>query len=478
MTISGISRRGFLSRSTAAMTAAGLPLWFANQYASAALTTVQAANRKRDANDNLQLGWIGIGSPQSRALQVYGSTRQFKQLRHVAVCDVDARHLYRAAFKFKEENDRLEPSQHSYYREVIDRDDIDIVVVATPDHWHADIAIAALEKGKDVYCEKPLTLTIDEALRLIATQKKTGRVLQTGSQQRTEFGGMFRLATEIVRSGAIGTVKNIECRIGANPMSGPIPETAPPAGLDWNAWLGPTPLVPYRVEAKGQKQSLQTHATNCHYNFRWFQAYSGGKMTDWGAHHIDIAQWCLGMDGSGPKQIVCESMSDVYTKGDGYDWPQDFRVKLTYDNGAIVHVMSRHGSEVPQLLNAKGESKSVKPDDNGVLIKGESGTVFVSRGSILASSKEILDTPPKLSTPLYDKMETNHFGNFLDCVASRNEPICSATVGGGSVIICHLGVIALQLGQGKVLNWDSKTHRFTGENADAANARLARPRRT
>ncbi len=183
-------------------------------------------------------------------------------------------------------------------------------------------------------------------------------------------------------------------------------------------------------------------------------------MTDWGAHHIDITQWCLGMDGSGPTGIVCEEMSEVYSKGDGYDWPEDFKVKLNYANGTTVYVMSRKGSTA-ELVDAKGKEKSVTADDNGILIYGESGKIFVSRSGIYASTKELLTEAPKLTTPLYDKLETNHFGNFLQCIESRKDPICSATVGGGSVIVCHLGVIALQLGAGKQLTWDPINHKFT-----------------
>jgi predicted dehydrogenase len=474
----GFSRRGFLTHSVAGLTAAGLPAWFANEFANAAMAQQADASKKRSPNDSLQLGWIGMGSPQSRAYQIYGTTTGFKQLKHVAVCDVDSRHLYRSAMKLREDN-KLEPHQISNYRQLVDRDDIDVVVVATPDHWHAEIAIAAMLKGKDVYCEKPLTLTIEEAVQIIKVQQQTGRVLQTGSQQRTEMNGVFRLAAEIVRSGAIGKVKTIECRIGANPMSGPIPEVAVPKGLDWDQWLGPTAPVPYRLKKEAVGKDLDHNTpTNCHYNFRWFQTYSGGKMTDWGAHHIDIAQWCLGMDGSGPTKIVCESMSEVYSKGDGYDWPEDFRVKMTYANGAEVFVMSRKGSQVDGFFNAKGDAKQVKADENGVLVQGESGNVFVSRGGVWASKKELLNEPVKLDTPLYDKMTTNHFGNFLDCLYSRKDPICSAKVGGGSVIICHLGVIALQLGVGKELTWDAASSKFTGANADLANPKIGRARRT
>ncbi|MEI8213842.1 MAG: Gfo/Idh/MocA family oxidoreductase [Planctomycetota bacterium] len=472
-----LSRRSFLSNTVAGLAASGLPTWFASQYASQGIAAAQEGAKAGSPNNALQVGWVGIGSPQSRALQIYGTTRNFAQLQHVAVCDVDARHLYRAAMKFKEDN-KFEPHQFSNYKNVVDRDDIDIVVVATPDHWHAEVAIAAMLKGKDVYCEKPLTLTIEEALQMIEVQKKTGRVVQTGSQQRSEFGGMFRAATEIVRGGAIGKIQAIECRIGSNPTSGPIDEVPVPRGLDWDAWLGPTQVVPYRLKMDAVGRDLDSNTpTNCHYNFRWFQAYSGGKMTDWGAHHIDIAQWCLNMDGSGPTNILCESMDEPYLKGDGYDWPKDFRVRLKYANGATVFVMSKGGSQVENMVNTKGEAKTVKPDDNGILIIGETGKVFASRGSLLASKSEILSEPPKLSEPLYDKIESNQFGNFLDCVASRKDPICTPTVGGGSVIVCHLGVIALQLGVGKELTWDPVHHRFSGANAEAANAKIARPRR-
>lgn len=473
-----LSRRGFISNSVTGLTAAGLPLWFANGFTASAVAAQSEAKKIGDANSKLQLGWIGIGSPSSRALQVYGTTRDFKQLEHVAVCDVDSRHLYRAAVKFREDN-KLEPHQFSNYREVIDRDDIDIVVVATPDHWHAQIAISAMLKGKDVYCEKPLTLTIEESLQLMKVQKQTGRVLQTGSQQRTEFGGLFRVAAEVVRSGAIGKIKSIECRIGENPVSGAIEEAPVPKGLDWDQWLGSTPVVPFRLKKEAVGRDLdKDNPTNCHYNFRWFQTYSGGKMTDWGAHHIDIAQWCMNMDGSGPNKVVCESMSEVYDKGDGYDWPKNFRIKMTYANGVDVFVMSKGGTEVEGLIGTKGDARKVTADENGVLIQGENGTVFVGRNLLLASKKELLTQTPKLDTPLYDKISTNHFGNFLDCVESRKDPICSAAVGGGSVIICHLGVIALQMGVGKELTWDPAKYQFSGANADAANSKIARARRT
>ncbi|HEX4611539.1 MAG TPA: Gfo/Idh/MocA family oxidoreductase, partial [Urbifossiella sp.] len=358
-----------------------------------------------------------------------------------------------------------------------DRRDIDAVIVAVPDHWHALVALDALRKGKDIYCEKPLTLTIEEALALKKAVKDTNKVLQTGSQQRTEMGGKFRLAAELVRTGRIGAVKTIECRIGGNPQSGAIKEVPVPKGLDWDMWLGPTARVPYRLD--GGK-------TNCHYEFRWWYEYSGGKMTDWGAHHLDIAQWCLGMDGSGPTGVEAVAATAPYAGGDGYNCHEHFKVKYSYPNAAEVFAMSGSGREgmgtvASGLVDAQGNKRrgqggkeydGVDGGENGLLIIGEKGKIFVSRGLLLATDKNILAEPIKEDPRLYPSRPTNHMGNFLDCVTSRQTPICGVEVGAGSVMICHLGVIALQTG--KKLTWDAKTNRFTGTDAEAGNARLSR----
>jgi predicted dehydrogenase len=335
-----------------------------------------------------------------------------------------------------------------------------------------------MKAGKDVYCEKPLTLTVAEAVAIQKVAKETGKVLQTGSQQRTEYGNMFRLAATVARSGRLGKIKTIECRIGDNPQSGAIPEAPPPKELNWDRWLGPAAKVPYRVSADGKK-------TNCHYEFRWWYDYSGGKMTDWGAHHLDIAQWCLGMDGSGPVAVECLEAAEPHKGGDGYNCHKTFKVKYTYANGAEVIAMDGRGTTVKGLVTKDGNPRKnrdgqliadLSGSENGCLIQGENGTVFVGRGMLLASDAKLLTEPMKddLITKMYPKMPTDHIQNFLDCVASRAEPICGPTVGGGSVIVCHIGAIALRMGPGTKLKWDPKTNTFDNP---AANKMLSRPYR-
>lgn len=464
-----LSRRGFLERSLAASVAAGLPLWYAEELHAADVAT--RAVKASGVNGKLNFGWVGIGSPASRALQVYGNSKRkgnTERIAHVAVCDVDSRHVKRAQEILKKDGHDTQATGD--FRRLTDRKDVDVVVVATPDHWHALIAIDALRKGKDVYCEKPLTLTIEEALALRRVAEETGRVFQTGNQQRSEYGGRFRLATEIVRSGRLGKLKTLECRIGTNPTSGPIPAVEPPKELNWDMWLGPTAQVPYRLDPSGKK-------TNGHYEFRWWYEYSGGKMTDWGAHHLDIAQWMLNMDGKGPKEIevLWDETEKPYSKGDGYNCHPKFKVKYTYPQDITVLAMDGRGTAVPKMFNALGKEERVGESDNGVLVLGESGTLFISRGKLLASDAKILSEPLQNDPKLYPVRNQDHLGNFLDCVKTREKPICNAFVGSSSVMICHLGVIALL--SGKKLTWDDQTNRFVGANAEAGNKLIRREMR-
>lgn len=425
-----LSRRGFMQRSLAAMAATGVPAWFGREV----LAEEEAAKNKAAApSSRINIGLIACGSRMGQLVR--GDLRPFrKQVEIVACCDVDRGRRESMAKRIGKECKSYED-----YRELLEHKGIDAVLIATPDHWHTLPVIAALRKKKDVYCEKPLTLTIEEGKGLVKVAKDTGQIFQVGSQQRSAYGGKFRLACELVRNGRIGKLKTIRTLVGKNPVGGPFPVAPVPDGLNWDFWLGQTPKVPYV-------------AKRCHYQFRWWYEYSGGKMTDWGAHHNDIAQWALDMDKSGPVAVKSKG-TDPSKKPNSYNCHPTFEITYTYDNG------------VELICNS---------DSNGVKFEGEDGKwIFVSRGKLDASDKKLLDSKlPPDAVRLYKS--TNHMGNFLEGVRTRKPCICPAEVGHRSVSVCHLGVISLRMGY-KDLKWDPAKEEFVG-NEDA-NKMLSRTMR-
>jgi predicted dehydrogenase len=422
-----LSRRGFMQRSLTAMAAAGLPAWYAREVFAQGRT---AAEPKKPvaAADKIVMGLIGCGG------QGRGIMNQARKLgaQFVAVCDVDKGRRKATAKELGKDAQDYED-----YRELLDRRDLNAVCIGTVDHWHTLVALDAMRKGKDVYCEKPLTLTIAEGITLVQVANKTKRVFQVGSQQRSD--ARFRMACELVRNGRLGKIKTVETWIGSNPKGGPFKVGPVPEGLNWDFWQGPTPKVDYVKE-------------RCHYNFRWWYEYSGGKLTDWGAHHNDIAQWALGMDKSGPVAVEAkgEKPSSV---PNSYNCHPTFKVTYTYASGTKLICTSR---------------------ENGVRFTGERGDwLFVSRSEIDASDDKLISEPlPAGATRLYTS--PGHMRNFLDCVRSRRETICPAEVGHRSVTVCHLGVISLRLG-GKKLTWSPDKERFVGD--EEANKMLSRPMR-
>lgn len=355
----------------------------------------------------------------------------------VAVCDVDANRAGEKADKFKAE------ARYSDFRKAIAHKGVDVVVNATPDHWHTLVNLHAMRQGKDVYSEKPLTLTIDEGKKLVAVARETQRILQTGSQQRS--AASFRLACELVRNGRIGKLERIMTLLPSGPTGGPYAPKPVPAELDWNFWLGQTPEVEYVQE-------------RCHVTFRFWYDYSGGTITDWGAHHNDIAQWANGTERTGP--VTVEGKVLLESPPGGYTTAARYQVEYTYANGV------RHTCRTIASENFYGGLVSdAKPTDerNGVRFEGTEGWIFVNRQKIEASRPEILEQElPAGATRLY--ASNDHMGNFFECVRTRKAPICEPEIGHRSVSVCHLGAIALRTG--RKLNWDPAKEEFVGD-ADA-----------
>jgi predicted dehydrogenase len=447
-----LSRRGFLQGSLAAMAATGVPAWYGQAILAA---EEEKKDTKVGPNDRVIMGAIGIGSPQSRGRAIAGDALNTKRVQYVSVCDVDGRHRKRAVEDMKKANQEVK--DFKAFGELLDNKDLQAVTIATPDHWHAIIAIEAMKRGKDVYCEKPLTLTVAEGQAVADVAKKTGRIFQTGSMQRSD--GRFRLACELVRNGRLGQIKRVETRIGANPTSPSLPKVDAPSELDWDLWLGPTPKVDFVEMTKGR----QTY-TRCHYEFRWWYDYSGGKMTDWGAHHNDIAQWGLGMDDSGP--IAVEAEAEAPSKEpNSYNCHPTFKVTYTYPHE--TKLVCAH-AQLPDSLD-----KGKKGHDNGILFVGEGDKwIFVSRGEISASDPKLISEPLPDDRKVKLYVSSNHMANFLDGVRDRKACICPAEVGFHSVVVCHIGVIAMRTG--KKLKWDPAKMRF---DDDEANKMLSRPMR-
>jgi predicted dehydrogenase len=381
----GLTRRGFLRRAAGAGAAVAAP----------AVIRASAFG----ANDRITTGIIGLGGPA-------GSGAGGTEL--LAVCDVRDDKLARYA-------GRRGIASTRDFRELLARPDIDAVLIGTPDHWHAIPAIEACKAGKDVYCEKPLSLTIREARAMVTAARRTGRVFQTGSQQRAECGGRFRFACEMVRSGRIGDLECIHVSVGG--PSGPcdLPPQPTPAGVDWDMWLGPAPWRPFHPAILG--------------GWRAFRDYSGGGMTDWGAHHFDIAQWALGMDASGPVEIVPPD-------GRGVKW-----LTYVYANGIEVY----HGGG---------------PGGAGVVFHGTRGRIGVDRGTLWTDPPHLLNTPTLPDEVRLYRADSNK-GNWLACIRTRRRPICDVEIGCRSVTVCHLGNIAYWLK--RPLRWDPVREEFPGD---------------
>lgn len=374
-------------------------------------------------SDTITLGFIGVGKQGTGLLWHF---LQRENCRVLAVCDADKKKLSRA-LEIVSENYGQQSGCSGYgdFRDLVARGDIDGVVIAVPEHWHAIISITACENGKDVYCEKPLALTIAEAREMVNAARRQARVFQTGTMQRSD--GKFRQACELVRGGYIGQVKEARLYLGSGsfpiyPVACDLPGEPVPEYLDWDMWLGPAERRPYNSRiAPPIEDDGWPH-------WRDYEEYAGGLMTDWGAHHFDIVQWALGTDESGPVEVHPE---------DGKEYPM---LTYRYSNGITVF-------------------RDDKMPDRSIIFTGSEGEVEVSRGSIRTRPKSLLRERIEPEKRLYKSY--NHYGNWLECIRSRKRPICDAEIGCRSLTVCHLGIIANKLGRG--LKWDPAEERFVND---------------
>jgi len=389
-------------------------------------------------------------------------SKTFRFADFAALVDVDANVLGTNVGR-TEERQGKKPDAYKDYREILDRNDIDAVMIATPDHWHTKIAIEAMHAGKDVYCEKPLTLTIDEGKLIEQAVEQTGRVFQVGTQQRTEDNRRFLQAIALVRLGRIGAVRRITCGIGGMPDSPVIPVAPVPEGLDWDFWLGPAPKVPYRALPEmrtGYGGGVPLYS-NGHYSFRNWHEYAGGKLTDWGAHHVDIACWAIGATDTGPGKVTPLDYALACEYKDGYPVVDD-----RYNIATRFDIRAPMPGNIEMIITSEG--------DNGILFEGTGGRFFVNRGRLSGRPVEDLEDNPLPEGVLEDvyggPLSANHSANFIESMQSRKQPISDVWSHNRMLEICHLANIAMRLD--REVDWDPVKREIVGDAQ--ANSFLAR----
>ncbi len=423
------TRRDFLKTTTAVAAASTL------QY----FPWTQKAFANQEKNDRPRIGCIGVGSMGTGDAHGHANFGDI-----LAVCDVDSRHAERA--KNDDKLGKGKADAYADYRKVLERNDIDVVSVVTPDHWHVKIAIEALQAGKHVFCQKPLTLTLEEnQLIRNACKKYSDRIFIVGTQQRSDKG-LFLRAVNMVKKGLLGDIQKITVGINGGDVGGPFAKSEPPKELDWNAWLGQAPVVDF-IDKR------------CHYQFRWWYEYSGGKFTDWGAHHVDIATWAIGHDkaGMGPVEIdgtdakhPVEYKDGYTTVDDCYNSSHDFAVKCKFASGVEMNITSR--------------------GDNGILFEGTKGRMFVNRGKITGQPidekwDEGKFTDEDLLELYKGKPFEGHKNNFYRCIKEGGLPVSDVFSHVQMMNTCHLAAIAARLG--RVIKWDPQAEKIVGDDQAA-----------
>ena len=424
----GVTRREFLGLS--ALGLAGLtilPSW--------AINGVRIA-----PSDRVVLGFVGLGQQGCSDFQSFSTC---PGVQVVACCDVDS--MKRERFKKrveawqKSQNVAGRCDMYEFYEDMLDRKDIDVIEIATPDHWHALVAIHACQTGKDVYCQKPLAYTVTEGLAVARAVRDNNRVFQIGSQQRSS--AEFQKAIELVRKGAIGHIEKIYARVGEPPKPLDLPEIDVPANLNFNQWMGPLndPKVHYHpdlcppISLNPEKNEQLWGA------WRWYQETGNGYTADWGAHMFDIAQAAIGMDGSGPVEFIPK----------GYQGTEYSTMK--YANGIVM-------TEQPY--------REDNPNAQGIQFVGDKGWLKVARGYIECSDPSLLPKKEEKVGKGQYEVSSPHMQNFVDCVRSRENPIAPVEVGCSTNTLCCINNIARELG--RPVRWNPATLSFEGDKEAAA----------
>ena len=424
------NRRDFL-KASAVLAAAGTTM--------PVFAWTQPAFSADSPNARPKIGCIGVGSMGSGDAHGHANFGDI-----IATCDVDASRAAQTAADPKIGQGKAD--SYGDYRKVLERNDIEVVSVVTPDHWHVKIAIEALQAGKHVFCQKPLTLTLEENQLIRAACKKFSKqVFLVGTQQRSDKDKFLR-AVNMVQKGLLGDIQKITVGINGGDKGGPFKKEDPPAGLDWDFWLGQAPKVDYIKE-------------RAHYQFRWWYEYSGGKFTDWGAHHVDIATWAIGADkeGMGPIEIdgtdakhPCEYENGYAKVDDHYNTSHEFGVICKYASGVEMNITSR--------------------GDNGILFEGTKGRMFVNRGKITGTAiDEKWDDgkfgDEELSALYKGKKFEGHKNNFYRCITEGGQTVSDVFTHTQAMATCHLAAIAARLGRS--IKWDPKAETFVGDDLAA-----------
>lgn len=367
-------------------------------------------------SDRIVMGSIGVGSQGTYNMKKFLG---FREVQYVAMADLDSGHLGKASGIVNGYYKNTDCRTHKDYRDFLEKEKLDAVCISVPDHWHSIAYVATANKKIDIYGEKPLARSIGEGQQIVKAVHKNGIIWQTGSWQRSEPN--FHQAAELVINGRLGKVDHVEVGLpNATKLIGMPPVQPVPPELDWDFWLGSAPKVKYRGV--------------CHWNWRWILDYSGGQLTDWAGHHIDIAHWGLGLDRTGPIEV--EGIGVYPPAGELYNVPMEFDFNCKYKTGVVIRVAN--SARLPMGM--------------GVTWYGENGWIHVDRGNVLKASKPELLTEELGPNKIELYKSDNHWGNFLSCVRSRKETIAPVDVAHRSISAGLLGEIAMETKQ--KIQWD------------------------